>query len=59
MISYIFALIVYCFDPMLGVIVAVLFPSIIALDSENYSYAFAAFLFTVAIGFVRRLQNVV
>lgn len=55
MIAAIVALIFYVVDPMLGVIMALILPSIVAMDTEgNYAEALLVVFFAVALFFVRK-----
>lgn len=56
MITVIAALIFYIVDPMLGIIVALVFPYAVALDtSGDYAEVVVALIFAVAVYFVRKV----
>ena len=55
MITAILAVIFYAIDPLLGVIVAIVMPSIVALDSNgDYAEVIVFFMFSLAMYFVRK-----
>lgn len=57
MITGFIALIFYVIDPILGVILALVLPSIIALDSTGeYGQALVTIIFAVALYFVRKVN---
>ncbi|MBI5945356.1 MAG: hypothetical protein HY864_13385 [Chloroflexi bacterium] len=56
MITVFIALIFYIVDPMLGIILAVGLPALVALDSTGeYSHALGGIMFAVAVYFVRKV----
>jgi len=56
MIALFIALIFYIVDPLLGIILAVVLPGVIALDtSGEYGHVLAGVMFAVVVYFIRRV----